>query len=198
VEAYISAPIPSRGEVELSAPLADAIVLARVLSGDNAAFHMLVRRYQRPLHRVAMRYARSEHLADEIVQRAFVKAFEGIGALRDPSSFRPWLFRIVVNLALNELRDGAREVPLTEGNSREALSPSAGQEFEVLERRQRLKAAIESLPPKQRLVVELRVWDDLSFRDVAIAASCSEDAAKVNFHHAIKKLRSYFGAGEER
>jgi RNA polymerase sigma-70 factor (ECF subfamily) len=57
------------------------------------------------------------------------------------------------------------------------------------EERRRLWRAIDELPPKQRLVLELRVYDELPFREVAEIAGCSENAAKVNFHHAVKRLR---------
>ncbi|MFI5289011.1 MAG: RNA polymerase sigma factor, partial [Polyangia bacterium] len=62
----------------------------------------------------------------------------------------------------------------------------------------RLRAAVASLPPKQRLVIELRVYDELSFREVAEVAGSSEDAAKMNFHHALKRLRTLIGEGGER
>ena len=57
----------------------------------------------------------------------------------------------------------------------------------------RLRAAIAQLPPKQKLVLELRVFDDLSFKEVAELADCSENTAKVNFHYAVKKLRDILG-----
>jgi RNA polymerase sigma-70 factor, ECF subfamily len=61
-----------------------------------------------------------------------------------------------------------------------------------------LRAAVAELPPKQRMVVELRIFDELPFAAVAAIAGCSEDAAKVNFHHAVKRLRARMNAsGEE-
>ena len=59
----------------------------------------------------------------------------------------------------------------------------------------RLRAAIEQLPPKQKLVLELRVFDDLPFKEVAELADCSENTAKVNFHYAVKRLRDILGGG---
>jgi RNA polymerase sigma-70 factor (ECF subfamily) len=57
------------------------------------------------------------------------------------------------------------------------------------ERAKALRDAVAELPPKQRLVLELRVYDDLSFREVAALADCTENAAKVSFHYAVKRLR---------
>ena len=62
----------------------------------------------------------------------------------------------------------------------------------------RLRAAIAQLPPKQKLVLELRVFDDLSFKEVAELAECSENTAKVNFHYAVKKLRDILGGDDAR
>ena len=62
----------------------------------------------------------------------------------------------------------------------------------------RLRAAIAQLPPKQKLVLELRVFDDLSFKEVAELAECSENTAKVNFHYAVKKLRDILGGRDAR
>ncbi|MEO8551192.1 MAG: sigma-70 family RNA polymerase sigma factor, partial [Kofleriaceae bacterium] len=61
----------------------------------------------------------------------------------------------------------------------------------------RLRAAIQQLPPKQKLVLELRVFDDLPFKEVAELADCSENTAKVNFHYAVKRLREILGAERE-
>ena len=62
----------------------------------------------------------------------------------------------------------------------------------------RLRAAIALLPPKQKLVLELRVFDDLSFKEVAELAECSENTAKVNFHYAVKRLRDILGGSMRR
>lgn len=60
----------------------------------------------------------------------------------------------------------------------------------------RLRVAIAELPPKQKLVLELRVFDDLSFKEVAELAECSENTAKVNFHYAVKRLRELLGGSD--
>ena len=61
----------------------------------------------------------------------------------------------------------------------------------------RLREAIAQLPPKQKLVLELRVFDDLSFKEVAELADCTENTAKVNFHYAVKKLRDILGGAHD-
>src|SRR2546422_10870579 len=87
--------------------LSDAELLAAFRDGDSRAFEALVRRYQRPILAIARRFARDEDDAEDLAQRAFINASERVTGWRG-GSFKSWLFRIVVNLAKNHLRDIAR------------------------------------------------------------------------------------------
>lgn len=163
----------------------DERLVERFRGGDGAAFDALVRRYQRPIFGLALRYLGNEADAQDVAQRALVQAFVRVADLRDGQSFRAWVFRIAANLALNVIRDRKPEAPLCDD-----VAVALAREPVVEEEAQRrLRQAVTRLPPQQRLVVELRVFQELPFRAVAEIAECSEDAAKVNFHHALKKLR---------
>ncbi len=171
-------------------PDQDAILVERFRTGDRRAFDELVRRYQRQVYYLARRYVKNDEDAKDVAQRAFVKAFVGIGALRGDAAFRTWLYKIAINLSLNHLRDRARLRPAEEAE--EARVDAVGDtRLEGAEERQALATALERLPPKQRMVLELRVFEELPFREVATAAGCSENAAKVNFHHAVTRLREW-------
>src|SRR5438270_5249976 len=87
--------------------LSDAELLAAFRAGDRNAFGALVRRYQRPVLAIARRFARDLDDAEDLAQRAFINASQRAGGWRG-GSFKSWLFRIVVNLAKNHLRDMAR------------------------------------------------------------------------------------------
>jgi RNA polymerase sigma-70 factor (ECF subfamily) len=144
--------------------------------------------------RLVRRYVKSDADAADVTQLAFVRAFRGLAAFRGAATVRSWLYRIAINCALSWIRDHRREQPselpddaLTETNPAPAQI-NAGDE------RAWLRRAIEQLPPKQKLVLELRVFDDLSFKEVAELADCSENTAKVNFHYAVKRLRDILGA----
>ena len=102
---------------------------------------------------------------------------------------RSWLYRIAINLALNHVRDHARERSQEIEEHRLTTTATGPQRIIADEDAARLRAAIAELPPKQRMVLELRVFDDLSFREVAELADCTENAAKVNFHYAVKRLK---------
>jgi RNA polymerase sigma-70 factor (ECF subfamily) len=175
----------------------DQELVDRFQGGERAAFDALVRKHQKGMWRLVRRYVKRDADAADVTQLAFVRAFRGLTAFRGTSTVRSWLYRIAINCALSWLRDHRREQPtelaedaLTEANPAPAQL-SAGDD------RAQLRAAIEQLPPKQKLVLELRVFDDLSFREVAELADCSENTAKVNFHYAVKRLRDILGADHE-
>jgi len=175
----------------------DRELTERFQGGERGAFDLLVRRHQKGMWRLVRRYVKSDADAADVTQLAFVRAFRGLAAFRGTASVRSWLYRIAINCALSWLRDHRREQPtelaedvLTEANPAPAQI-SAGDD------RARLRAAIDQLPPKQKLVLELRVFDDLPFKEVAELADCSENTAKVNFHYAVKRLREILGAERE-
>ncbi len=174
----------------------DRLLLERMREGDREAFSELVVRHQRQVFYLVWRYVKNDADAKDVVQAAFVKAWQNAEAFRGDSSFRTWLYRIAVNLALNHVRDSGKwkTAELTEEHASHEVPGM--QRLVEAEAAQQLRKAVETLPPKQRLVVELRVHEGLSFREVAEIADCSEDAAKANFHHAIKRLRSELGNAE--
>ena len=168
----------------------DEALIERFRAGDRRAFDDLVRKYQRPLFFLARRYVKNDDDAKDLAQRAFVKAFQGLSRLRGAGAFRSWLYKIVSNLALNHLRDYARLTPDSEAGVNVPVDAVGTGRMEQSQEQARMRRAIEDLPPKQRLVLELRVYEGLSFREVARAVGSSENAAKVNFHHAVKRLRA--------
>ncbi len=173
----------------------DAEAVERYRAGDVRAFDGLVRKYQRPLYYLALRYVKDPDDAKDVGQRAFVRAFQALGGFRGSSTFRTWLYRIAVNLSLNHLRDHRREQPTEIAEDTLVADAVGAARLTDHEDRRRLLAALDQLPPKQRLVLELRVFEDLSFKEVAEIAECTENAAKVNFHHAVKRLRAFMNPG---
>ncbi len=162
-------------------------------AGNRGAFDQLVRKHQKGVWRIARRYVGSDADAADVAQQAFVRAYKGLAAFRGASSLRSWLYRIAINCALSWLRDHRREQP-TEIADDALVAPSmAAAQISGDQESARLRAAIAQLPPKQKLVLELRIFDDLAFKEVAELADCSENTAKVNFHYAVKRLRDILG-----
>jgi RNA polymerase sigma-70 factor, ECF subfamily len=176
----------------------DEVLVKRAQGGDRAALDRLVRRHQRALFALCLRYVRDTDEAADLVQRSFVRAMGKLADLRDAAVFRSWILRIGAHLALNHIRDHARFVAddseLETGMSDDrAPSPSAALDrLEAAEQASALRAAVNELPTKQRMTLELRIYEDLPFRDIGAALGISEGAAKVNFHYAVRKLRGTF------
>jgi RNA polymerase sigma-70 factor (ECF subfamily) len=163
-------------------------LVAAFRGGDRRAFEVLVRRHQGPAFAVALRVSRDRSVAEDLVQRAFLRALERIDGLR--GGFRPWLLRIAANLANNHLRDHAKfaEAPAEEGQA-----PAHDERLESERRARAVRAAIAGLPERQREVVLLRVDGQLSFAEVGEALGITANNAKVTYHHAVKRLRTLLG-----
>ncbi|MGE5185347.1 MAG: RNA polymerase sigma factor [Acidobacteriota bacterium] len=165
-------------------------------AGERGAFDQLVRRHQKGVWRMVRRYVRSDADAADVTQQVFVRAFRGLVSFRGAASVRSWLYRIAINCALSWLRDHKREQP-AEIEEDHLVEPAAAPGRIASDQDgARLREAIAQLPPKQKLVLELRVFDDLSFKEVAELADCTENTAKVNFHYAVKRLRDILGGAD--
>lgn len=174
----------------------DAELLEAFRGGDARAFEALVRRYQRAVLGIARRFARDEDDAEDLAQRAFINASERAGGWRG-GSFKSWLFRIVVNLAKNHLRDMARFDRREEAQEQEPApsAPQAHERLEAREQQQALREAVARLPARQREVLLLRIDGDLPFAEIASTLGITEVNAKVNFHHAVQKLKDWLKTG---
>ncbi len=164
----------------------DGDLIAAHRSGDPRAFSQIVNRYQRPIHRLALRWAHDADEADELTQRTFLRLLAHIDDFQG-NQLKSYLFRIAANLCKNHLRDRAR---LVFGLKVEPTTPAVGGEaLELTERRMLLRRLMARLPNRQRQVVTLRIDGELPFAEVARTLGITENSAKVNFHHAVRRLR---------
>jgi RNA polymerase sigma-70 factor (ECF subfamily) len=177
------------------ADIPDDALVERARRGDRVALGMLVRRHQRSLFALCLRYVGDVDEAQDLVQRTFVRAMTKLPELREVGAFRGWLLRIGAHLALNHLRDNARfvsEDTVAAGGLIDQVQHTEARVVDWLEAAETgavLRDAVKALPTKQRMTLELRVYEELAFRDIAAALGTSEGAAKVNFHYAVRRLR---------
>jgi len=174
----------------------DTDIIRRVLAGRREDFEVLVERYQKMLYAFAYRQVQDPDAADDAVQAAFVKAYTNLSRFRGAASFKTWLHQI----ALNECRAGyrrmirRREVPLAD------MPEAAFERRECAGEAAALRAGVARyvarLPRRQRSVLTLRVVSDLSFKEIGRAEGISENAAKVNYHHAVTRLKQWMGQKE--
>ena len=168
--------------------------IERAKRGDARAFEELVRLHQKPVYGMAMRMLHDHGGADEIAQRTFLRAWDGIAAFEGRSSMRTWLLTICMNLCRNHARDHARFVrdpqAHLDGRSEDAVG---SERLESEQRAERMRAGVARLPERQRQVVELRVFQSLPFKEIAEALGITENSAKVSFHHAVQSLKESVG-----
>ncbi len=184
------------------APSDEALCRA-FLAGDEAAFGTLVDRHRALVFSLMRRYASSPEDAADLAQQAFLRALEASNRvfsrwrLSGPMPFRAWLIRIALNLAKNHARQGRRWLRAVEVPETESPEESAQESLERAERESAVRAAVLTLPRRQREVLTLRVDAGLGFRDIAESLGITETNAKVNFHHAVKRLREHMAETSE-
>ena len=156
-------------------------------AGDRRAFAVLVDRYWEPLYRWLCYLAHDSHMAEDLVQETFLKAFAAIASFRPGSHFRAWLFRIGQNNFVNQRREQKRKqftLPV------ELTQPGDGPMGELLSREgvARLIEAIHKLPTDFRAALLLRIDEELSFKQIASILSITEETARWRVFKARQKL----------
>lgn len=163
----------------------------RVKGGDRSAFSNLVRRHQKNLMRLCVRFMKDTDMAEDVVQESFIKAYERLHSFEGRSSFKSWLFQIAVNTAKNRLRD-RRDSGVSVDDLPLAVSARAETSLVHEAVARMIQKHVDTLPMKQRTALILRVYEDLSFKDIAEIMECPYDTAKANYRHALMKLRDEF------
>ncbi|QDK36766.1 RNA polymerase sigma factor [Bdellovibrio sp. NC01] len=176
--------------------LSDLELVEKVKSGDRRSFSELVKRHQRSLLRLSLRFVKDMDVAEDVTQEAFIKAYEKLNSFEGRASFKSWLFQIGVNTARNKLREFKRDTVdvedvhlAVEAEAEHTLVHTAVADI--------LQKEVDKLPMKQKTALVLRVYEDLSFNEIAEIMECPYDTAKANYRHALMKLRQTFEQQEE-
>jgi RNA polymerase sigma-70 factor, ECF subfamily len=189
-------------------PLSDEEVVARVLAGETGMFEIVMRRHNQRLYRVARAILRNDGEAEDVMQDAYVRAYEHLDQFAGRAKFSTWLTRIAVHEALARQRRGNRYQELEPTSEREgdpmdrfaSLAPDPEQQASNSEIRTLLEEAVETLPDDYRTIFILRDVEDMSTTDAAEVLEITEDNVKVRLHRARALLRKslYARAGMER
>jgi RNA polymerase sigma-70 factor (ECF subfamily) len=189
-------------------PLSDEEVVARVLDGETGTFEIIMRRYNQRLYRVARAILRNDGEAEDVMQDAYVRAYEHLDQFAGRAKFSTWLTRIAVHEALARQHRRNRYQDLEPMSEQEgdpmdrfaslALNPE--QQASNSEIRRLLEEAVEKLPDAYRTIFILRDVEGMSTTDAADALEITEENVKVRLHRARALLRKslYARAGMER
>jgi len=151
----------------------------------------LVDRHHAAVFRLCLGLIGDSDQAEDAVQETFVRALRALPSFRGDASFRTWLMTIARNEAVGELRrmKRRRQQPLREAPELPSEEPDPATRTVVRDGVERIRAHLRELPEKQRLAVSLRIDEGLSFREIGELIDSSEGAARVNYHHGIRRLR---------
>ena len=174
--------------------VADATLVQKTLAGDIEGFGELHRRYYQKVVNVVLGIVKDRVQAEDMAQDAYMSALKELPRLVDPNRFYPWLCRIAVNRAIEDVRKKVRRsrysVNWNDNVEQRAASsePSALDELVKGERAESVKAALHHLPEGQRAAVVLRYFDGLPMKSIAEVLDCGEVTARTQVFRGIRRL----------
>lgn len=173
----------------------DHLILAsfRDESTRDAAFTQLVRKYQERLYWHIRRMVVEHEDANDVLQNVFIKVWKNLGGFKEQSGLFTWLYRIATNETLTwiEQQKKRTSVSLSEGEVPMAERLVAQKGFDANKLEWKLQQAIQSLPEKQRIVFNLRYYDEMPYEEMSVVLDTSVGALKASYHHAVKKVESF-------
>jgi RNA polymerase sigma-70 factor (ECF subfamily) len=186
-------------------PQTDSLIRA-AQRGDQDAFEQLVRAHDQSVLRLAMNLLRSPDDARDVYQEAFLRVYRNLDSFRFDCSFHTWLYRIVTNICLDQLRkrkvrkEESAVVETSDGPidrmevfEEEAAHADPERTLWNRELKQRIENALRDLTPRERMVFELRHYQGLRLRNIGELLGTTEEAAKNCLFRATRKMRAVLG-----
>ncbi len=183
--------------------ISDAIAVERTLAGEREAYRVLVERHSRRVYQLAYRMSGNAHDAEEIVQEAFLRAYQKLEQFAGNANFGTWVYRIAANYAIDRMRqrksEDARRAavsnPLEDGIEVDPISqvrdprPSPERLAGSVELAARMQRALEDLTPAERTAIVMRHWEGCAIEEIAAVLKSSSNATKNTVFRAVQKLR---------
>ena len=179
----------------------DVQLIRKILSGDDAAFGILVEKYQKSVHALAWRKIQDFHYAEEIMQDTFLRAYKKLPTLKNPNQFAGWLYVIANRLCIDWMRSQKSVMQSLEDTPIEEIEESSYthhiSEQRMTERTERyhelVKKLLEKLPENERAVVTLFYLDEMSTKEISKFVGVSVNTITSRLHRARKRLQTDHG-----
>ncbi len=157
------------------------------------AFTQIVKKYQERMYWHIRRMVVDHDDANDVLQNAFVKAWKGLDNFREDSQLYTWLYRIATNESLTFLEQKKKKSTISFNDVEEGLSNQikASENFDVQKLEWKLQLGIQQLPEKQRVVFNLRYYDEMPYEEMSKVLETSTGALKASYHHAAKKIEEF-------
>lgn len=156
-------------------------------------FNLLMEKYQEKVYWVIRRMVIDHESSDDIAQETFVKVWKNLDKFNGESKLYTWIYRIATNEALTHLRKKKRRFFLSIGDIENELMSTLEADIyysgDVIQLK--LQKAILTLPEKQRLVFNMKYFEELKFREIAEVLEVTVGSLKAQYHHAVKKIEKY-------
>lgn len=172
----------------------ELLALFKDVEKRNYAFNLIVRKYQEKLYWHIRKIVIKHEDSNDILQNTFIKVWKGLDGFREDSKLYTWLYRIATNESLTFLKQQKTKylLPIVdyENTLKETLVSDVyfnGDEIQL-----NLQKAILGLPEKQRIVFNLKYFDEMKYDDMSKVLETSVGALKASYHHAVKKIEKYF------
>ena len=159
----------------------------------NYGFNMLVRAYQQKVYWLVRKMVIDHDDADDLTQEVFIKIHKAIDNFREDSQLYTWIFRIATNECLTFLNKKKRRffLPLEDVSKELSAKIDSAPYLTGDDIQKKLQKALLTLPDKQRLVFNMKYYDDLPYEDISQITKTSVGALKASYHHAVKKIENY-------
>jgi len=175
--------------------LEDKYLLEKIKNPETSGygFNLLVRAYQQRVYWHVRKMVIDHDDADDLTQEVFIKVHKAIGTFREDSQLFTWIYRIATNECLTFLNKKRRRffLPLEDVGKEFSTKLDTSPEISGEDIQKKLQKALLKLPDKQRLVFNMKYFDDLSYEDMSEITNTSVGALKASFHHAVKKIEDY-------
>lgn len=159
----------------------------------EAAFTAIIKKYQEKLYWHVRRMVVDHEDANDVLQNVFIRVWNGLENFREDSQLYTWLYRIATNECLTFLEQQKKKSAISLSDVESGLSNKikADRHFDAAKLEWKLQMAIQQLPEKQRLVFNLRYYDEMPYEEMSRVLETSEGALKASYHHAVKKIEDY-------
>lgn len=171
----------------------ELLLLFKQPESKEKAYTAIIRKYQEKLYWHIRRMVVDHEDANDVLQNMFIKVWKGLEKFREDSQLYTWLYRIATNECLTFLEQQKRKSTVSISDEESGLSNKvkADANFDANRLEWKLQLAIQSLPEKQRLVFNLRYYDEMPYEEMSKVLETSEGALKASYHHAAKKIEEF-------
>lgn len=172
---------------------AELLIQFRDPGTKEKAFTAIVKKYQEKLYWHVRRMVVEHEDANDVLQNVFIRVWNGLENFREDSQLYTWLYRVATNECLSFLEQQKKKstLPLNEMEAGLSNKIQADKHFDPNKLEWKLQLAMQQLPEKQRIVFNLRYYDEMPYEEMSRVLETSEGALKASYHHAVKKIEDY-------